>query len=67
MDKNKTVIKNYELKFGNLGIQLKFNKDLKESDINNIMYYFNEYIKQLDCDYTICTNLFNIAEKQKEI
>ena len=56
-------IKNYELSFGELGIQLKFNKDISQSEIKNIMYYFEQYISQLDSDFNMCKVLYNNAKK----
>ena len=56
-------IKNYELSFGELGIQLKFNKDISQSEIKNIMYYFEQYISQLDYDFNLSKVLFDNALK----
>lgn len=63
---NNTKIKNYELSFGELGIQLKFKKELSESDIKNIMYYFEQYVSQLDSDFNLCKVLYNNSLKDKE-
>ena len=63
---NQTKIKNYELSFGELGIQLKFNKDISQSEIKNIMYYFEQYVSQLDTDFNMCKVLYNNAEKDRK-
>lgn len=63
---NNIEIKNYELSFGELGIQLKFKKELSESDIKNIMYYFEQYVSQLDSDFNLCKVLYNNASKDKK-
>ena len=63
---NNTKIKNYELSFGELGIQFKFKKELSQSDIKNIMYYFENYISQLDSDFNLCKVLYNNSLKDKE-
>ena len=63
---NQTKIKNYELSFGELGIQLKFNKDISQSEIKNIMYYFEQYISQLDTDFHMCKVLYNNAKKDSK-
>ena len=47
---NRNIIKNYELSFGDLGIQIKFKEDINSKDIKNILYFFENYIKQLDND-----------------
>lgn len=60
---DRVKIKNYELSFGELGIQLKFNKDVSESEAKNIMYYFEQYISQLNTDFNMCKVLYNNAEK----
>lgn len=60
-----TKIKNYELSFGELGIQFKFKKELSSSDIKNIMYYFEQYVSQLDSDFNLCKVLYNNALKDK--
>lgn len=65
MDNNHTKIKNYELNIGELGIQFKFKKDLTQTDIKNIMYYFENYISQLDSDFNLCKVLYNNANKDK--
>ena len=62
---NNIRIKNYELSFGELGIQFKFKKELSNSDIKNIMYYFESYISQLDSDFNLCKVLYNNASKDK--
>ena len=63
---NNTKIKNYELSLGELGIQFKFKKELSESDIKNIMYYFEQYVSQLDSDFNLCKVLYNNSLKDKE-
>ena len=63
---NNTKIKNYELSFGELGIQFKFKKELSESDIKNIMYYFEQYVSQLDSDFNLCKVLYDNASKDKK-
>ena len=63
---NNIEIKNYELSFGELGIQFKFKKELTQSDIKNIMYYFESYISQLDSDFNLCKVLFDNASKDKK-
>ena len=63
---NNIKIKNYELSFGELGIQFKFKKELSNSDIKNIMYYFENYISQLDSDFNLCKVLYNNASKDKK-
>ena len=63
---DRVKIKNYELSFGELGIQLKFNKDISQSEIKNIMYYCEQYILQLDSDFNMCKVLYNNAEKDSE-
>ena len=63
---NNIRIKNYELSFGELGIQFKFKKELSQSDIKNIMYYFENYVSQLDSDFNLCKVLYNNAEKDKK-
>lgn len=63
---NNIKIKNYELSFGELGIQLKFKKELSESDIKNIMYYFEQHVSQLDSDFNLCKVLYNNSLKDKE-
>jgi hypothetical protein len=62
---NNTKIKNYELSFGELGIQFKFKKELTQSDIKNIMYYFEQYMNQLNSDFNLCKVLYNNAKKDK--
>ena len=64
MDTN-IKIKNYELSFGELGIQFKFKKELSNSDIKNIMYYFESYVSQLDSDFNLCKVLYDNASKDK--
>ena len=44
--------------FGELGIQFKFKKELSNSDIKNIMYYFERNISQLDSDFNLCKVFF---------
>ena len=63
---NNIKIKNYELSFGELGIQFKFKKELSNSDIKNIMYYFEQYVSQLDSDFNLCKVLYNNASKDKD-
>lgn len=63
MENSHNIIKNYELNFGELGIQFKFNKDMNKSDIKTIMYYFEQYINQLDDDFRMSKILFNNAKK----
>ena len=63
---NQTKIKNYELSFGELGIQFKFNKNISESEVKNIMYYFEQYISQLDSDFHLSKILCSNAEKDKK-
>ena len=63
---NNTKIKNYDLSFGELGIQLKFKKELSNSDIKNIMYYFENYISQLDSDFNLCKVLYDNSIKDKK-
>lgn len=63
---NQTKIKNYELSFGELGIQFKFNKNILESEVKNIMYYFEQYISQLDSDFHLSKVLYSNAEKDKK-
>ena len=63
---NNIKIKNYELSFGELGIQFKFKKELSNSDIKNIMYYFENYISQLDSDFNMCKVLYDNASKDKK-
>ena len=63
---NNTKIKNYELSFGELGIQFKFKKELSSSDIKNIMYYFEQYVSQLDSDFNLCKVLYDNASKDKK-
>ena len=63
---NNIKIKNYEVSFGELGIQFKFKKELSNSDIKNIMYYFENYISQLDSDFNLCKVLYDNASKDKE-
>ena len=65
MDNNHIKIKNYELSFGELGIQFKFKKDLTQADIKNIMYYFENYISQLDYDFNLCKVLYSNASKDR--
>ena len=60
---DRVKIKNYELSFGELGIQLKFNKNISQSEIKNIMYYFEQYIYQLNSDFNICKVLYDNAKK----
>lgn len=62
---NNIKIKNYELSFGELGIQFKFKKELTQSDIKNIMYYFENYVSQLDSDFNLSKVLYNNAKKDK--
>ena len=62
---NNIKIKNYELSFGELGIQFKFKKEVSNSDIKNIMYYFESYVSQLDSDFNLCKVLYNNALKDK--
>ena len=59
-------IKNYELSFGELGIQFKFKKELSQPDIKNIMYYFEQYISQLNSDFNLCKILYNDSIKDKK-
>lgn len=63
---NQTKIKNYELSFGELGIQFKFNKNISDSEVKNIMYYFEQYISQLDSDFHLSKVLYSNAEKDKK-
>ena len=63
---NSIKIKNYELSFGELGIQFKFKKELSQSDIKNIMYYFKQYISQLDSDFNLCKVLYDNSLKDKK-
>ena len=63
---NNIKIKNYELSFGELGIQFKFKKELSQPDIKNIMYYFENYISQLDSDFNLCKVLYDNASKDKK-
>ena len=62
---NNIKIKNYDLSFGELGIQFKFKKELSSSDIKNIMYYFESYVSQLDSDFNLCKVLYNNSIKDK--
>ena len=66
MENNNIKIKNYELSFGELGIQFKFKKDLTQSDIKNIMYYFEQYMNQIDSDFHLSKILCSNAEKDKK-
>lgn len=63
---NNIKIKNYELSFGELGIQFKFNKNISDSEVKNIMYYFEQYISQLDSDFHLSKILCSNAEKDKK-
>ena len=63
---NNIKIKNYDLSFGELGIQFKFKKELSSSDIKNIMYYFESYVSQLDSDFNLCKVLYNNSLKDKK-
>ena len=63
---NNIEIKNYELSFGELGIQFKFKKELSNSDIKNIMYYFEQYVSQLDSDFNLCKVLYDNSIKDKK-
>ena len=63
---NSIKIKNYELSFGELGIQFKFKKELSTSDIKNIMYYFEQYVSQLDSDFNLCKVLYDNSLKDKD-
>ena len=63
---NQTKIKNYELSFGELGTQFKFNKNISDSEVKNIMYYFEQYISQLDSDFHLSKILCSNAEKDKK-
>lgn len=63
---NNIKIKNYEFSFGDLGIQFKFKKEISQSDIKNIMYYFKQYISQLDTDFNLCNTLYDNALKDKK-
>ena len=63
---NKTIIKNYQLDFGDLGIQFKFNKDIDESQIKTIMHYFEDNIFGLNADFKLSNILYNNAIKDKE-
>jgi hypothetical protein len=63
---NNIKIKNYELSFGELGIQFKFKKELTQSDIKNIMYYFESYISQLDSYFNLCKVLYKNSLKDKK-
>ena len=63
---NNIKIKNYELSFGELGIQFKFKKELSQAEIKNIMYYFEHYVSQLDSDFNLCKILYNNASKDKK-
>ena len=63
---NNIKIKNYELSFGELGIQFKFKKELSQADIKNIMYYFESYVSQLDSDFNLCKVLYDNASKDKK-
>lgn len=63
---NNIKIKNYELSFGELGIQFKFKKELTQSDIKNIMYYFEQYVSQLDSDFNLCKVLYESSLKDKK-
>ena len=63
---NNTKIKNYDLSFGELGIQFKFKKELTQQDIKNIMYYFESYVSQLDSDFNLCKVLYNNSLKDKK-
>lgn len=64
---NSIKIKNYELSFGELGIQFKFKKELSSSDIKSIMFYFEQYVSQLDSDFNMCKVLYNNANKDKNV
>jgi len=59
-------IKNYELSFGELGTQFKFNKNISDSEVKNIIYYFEQYISQLDSDFHLSKVLYSNAEKSKK-
>lgn len=63
---NNIKIKNYELSFGELGIQFKFKKELSQSDIKSIMFYFEQYVSQLDSDFNLCKILYDNASKDKK-
>lgn len=63
MDNNHIKINNYNLSFGDLGVQFKFNKDVSEKDIKTVMYYFEQHVSQLDSDFKICSILFENAKK----
>ena len=63
---NQTKIKNYELSFGELGTQFKFNKNISDSEVKNIIYYFEQYISQLDSDFHLSKVLYSNAEKDKK-
>ena len=63
---NNIKIKNYELSFGELGIQFKFNKNISDSEVKNIMYYFGQYISQLDSDFHLSKILCSNAENDKK-
>ncbi len=63
---NNIKIKNYELSLGELGIQFKFKKELSQADIKNIMYYFEQYVSQLDSDFNLCKVLYDNASKDKK-
>ena len=63
MENSHNIIKNYELNFGELGIQFKFNKDISSSDIKTVMYYFNQYINRLDDDFNMSKILLNNTKK----
>ena len=66
MKNSHNIIKNYELNFGELGIQFKFNKDISSSDIKNVMYYFNQYVNQLNNDFTMAKIFYNNTETNNE-
>ena len=63
---DRVKIKNYELSFGELGTQFKFNKNISDSEVKNIMYYFEQYISQLDSDFHLSKILCSNAEKDKK-
>jgi len=62
-DGTKTELKNYDLSFGEVGMQIKFNKDVTPLEIKNLLYYIENELHNISSKHKTNSSLFKIACK----
>jgi len=63
---NRITIKNYDLSFGELGIQFKFKDNIKQTEIRNVLYKLENAINNIDYEFRLSKSLF-YEDKDKTI